>query len=423
MLTILANYTYRPFLNYPDKLERFVYLLLFLFPIAGMSVRHWISSLFVLLVITGLFALGRKRAPLIQEEKIFIWICVGYVAVFFISSLVNGWGDPQYRYMGTEMRFLAVIPIFLLVRNFSDCTLWLLRGAILGGFVLFGQAMYDYFILKLGFANGIYSKNIIGPLSVITAFWCLYYSWINRSKANIYFHMMIIVSVVCALIAAGMSGSRGGYVGFLVTALFSVSFFSRPRWMLVGIAVTSFVALLLYYNIGNVNHGVNKAYSEVVNYYNAEDHVTDASSKTSVGVRLEMWRTSFMMFKDNIIAGVGPENFQASTKKYVDQNLVHREVQRFESPHNAFFEALTAKGIIGLIILLLLLYYPAYIYIRDYKTYKQTAVIGLIHIVLISSFSLTDHSVIVKNNYVSILLLGMAVFLSAHLRSIRNSRH
>ncbi len=418
MLEQIANNTYRPFLAYSDRLERFVYLLLFLFPIAGMSVRHWISNIFILLMLIGLFTLRRTSEPLMREEKFFLWVCAAFFASFVLSALVNGWEYPQTRAMGTELRFLAVIPIYLLVRRYNDCTKWLLRGAIVGGFFLLGQAIYDVSVLKLGHANGVYSKNIIGPLSVVVAFWSFYYAWLNWRTLTPTIYIIIIVSIVCALIAAGMSSSRGGYVGFLLTSLFSVFLFFRPRWIIVGLIGITIVTVLLYNNISNVHNRVDRAYSGIVSYYKSEDTVKDLGSDPSVGIRLEMWRASVMMFKENIIFGVGPENYRTHALNYIELKLINPEVGLHENPHNAFLEALNSKGTIGYILFLLLLYYPAYVYIRDYKTYKSSAVIGLIHIVLITSFSLTDHSVIVKNNYVSILLLGMAVFYSSHLRSI-----
>ena len=72
MLGKIADWTYKPFLSYPDMTERLVYLLIFLFPIAGMSVRHWISNIFNALVLIGLFTLRKKREPLLKQEKVFL---------------------------------------------------------------------------------------------------------------------------------------------------------------------------------------------------------------------------------------------------------------------------------------------------------------------------------------------------------------
>jgi len=422
MLAIIADYTYRPFLAYPDKLERAVYLLLFLFPIAGMSVRHWISNVFILFFLMGLFSIRRKSAPLLKEEKYFICICAAYFMAFLISALLNGWGKPQTYYLGTELRFIAVIPVFLLLRNFKDCSEWFLRGVIIAGFVLLAQACYDLYKLNLFYAHGVYSKNLIGPFAILVAFWILYFAWSHRVQLNLVKFYILAAAVLCALITASMSGSRGAYLAFIVLSIFCTIFFAKPRWMFLGVFGMFIIAFTLYHNIAHVQRGVDTAYHEVVGYYQAEDHVTDKSSITSIGVRLEMWRTSWLFLKDNFVFGLGPQNYLKNAKEYIENGDVNPIIVKYPNPHNAFLEATTSKGMLGLITLLLLLYYPAYIYIRDYKIHKATAVIGLIHIIAITIFSFSDHSVIVKNNYASIFLLGMALYFSTHINQIRETK-
>jgi len=419
MLGKIADWSYKPFIAYPTVTERLVYLLIFLFPIAGMSVRHWISNIFNALVLIGLFSLRKQREPLLEQEKIFLWICAAFFSMFIISAVGNGWGEIQTRSLGTETRFLLVIPLYLLVRRYPDCAQWLLRGSILGGLTLFAQAYIDVMVDGRPTAWGIYSKNIIGPFAVLTAFWCLYYFWLNKSRIHWSTSILILSSVLAALAAAGLSGSRGGYVGFLVTGVFCILFFSRPRWMfasLVGISITGF---LFYQNMDIVKSGVDVAITETQQYLKAENHVIDPSSTTSTGVRLEMIRTSILFVAESPIIGIGPGNYPDEARKFIEQGKAHAIIEGYQYPHNVFIEVMSSKGLLGLITVLLLFYYPAYIFIKGYKKCKPTAVIGLIHIVAISAFSLTDHSVVLMNNYTAILLLGMVIFFSSHIHACK----
>jgi len=412
----INNWVNKFLLAYPDKTERIVYLLIFLFPIAGMSVRHWITNIFNLLVLIGLFTLRKPREPLLREEKIFLWICVAYFSMFIISSLANGWGSIQTRYLGTELRFLLIIPLYIFLRRYPESSLWLFRGAVLGGFVLLSQAYYDVYIGLRGTAVGVYSKNIIGPFAIIISFWSLYYIWQHHKNIHIAYLIVILISVIAALTTAGISGSRGAYVGFIITSVACVMFFSKPRLMFASLAVISIIMLLFYQNSITVKGGVDVATNEVQQYFNAKDHTKDISSTTSTGVRLEMMRTGLLIIRDNPVLGIGPGNYNEVTQHYIKTNKANPAIGLFAHPHNTFFEVASAKGLIGLLTVLLLFYYPAYLYIKDYKRCKKTSVIGLIHVVSISAFSLTDHSVVLMNNYVSILLLGTAIFLSTHLR-------
>ncbi len=415
----VLDWVNRPFIAYPDKTERFVYLLIFLFPVAGMSVRSWITNIFNLLVLLSLFYLKKKREPLSAEEKTFLWICAAYFSMYIVAAVANGWGPVQTRYLGTELRFLMIIPVYILVRRYPDNIKWLLYGAVLGGFFMLAQAAYDVFIAGHSTALGVYSKNIIGPFAVLTAFWCLYLLLMNRHKLNRKVSVIILLSVISALVAAGLSGSRGGYVGFIITGFACVLFFSKPRWMFLSLAGIALIVFAFYKNIGIVEQGVDNAVSELQAYYNTKNHIKDASSSTSTGVRLEMYRTGLMVIKDNLLFGIGPGNYKSRIESYIAEGKASPEVAKFSHPHNTFFEVTIAKGIFGLLTVLLLFFYPVYIYIKNYKICKPTAVIGLIHIIAITSFSLTDHSVVLMNNYTSILLLGTVIFFSAHIRECR----
>jgi len=413
----IINWLNRPFAAYPDITERIVYILIFLFPIAGMSVRHWITNIFNMLVLIALLTLRKPREPLLKQEKYFLWICAAYFSMFVISSLANGWGEIQTRYLGTELRFLMVIPLYLLLRRYPYCSKWLLRGAILGGFFLFGQAYYDVYILEKSTAWGIYSKNIIGPFAVLIGFYSLYFVWKNFKDLNKPTLFIILLSITAALGSASLSGSRGAYVGFIITGLACVMFFSKPRWMFTSLAAISLIAFVFYQSLGIVKNGVDIAVNEAQQYFQAEDHVKDRSSNTSTGIRLEMLRTGMLLVSDNPFLGIGPGNYNTSTKNYIKDGRASPVIGEYSYTHNTFMEVATAKGLIGLITVVLLFYYPAAIFIKDYKICKATAVLGLIHIIALSAFSLTDHSIVLMNNYTSILLLGMVIFFSSHIQN------
>lgn len=416
----IINWVNKPFAAYPDVTERIVYLLIFLFPIAGMSVKHWITTIFNILALIALFTLKKPREPLLKQEKIFLWICTAYFSMFIISSLANGWEKAQTYYLGTELRFLLVIPLYLLLRRYPDCSKWLLHGAILGGFFLFGQAYYDVYIMGHSTALGIYSKNIIGPIAVLISFWSLYYVWQNYRDLNKQALIFILLSVIAAFATVSLSGSRGAYFGFIVTSIASVLFMSKPRWMFVSLAAISLTAILIYQTSNTVEQGVNTAKNELQEYLQAKDHTNpeESSSNTSIGVRLEMMRTGSLFIRDNFLSGIGPGNYHKSIVEYIKDGKANPALAGYAHPHNVFMEVTTGKGLVGLLTVLLLFYYPAFIFIKGYKENKPTAVLGLIHIVAISAFSLTDHSVVVMNNYTSLLLLGMTIFLSSHIRRI-----
>ncbi len=416
-LTAINSFTYST-----DKSKIFVYFLIFLFPIAGMSVKHWISNIYILLILLALYSLRKKSSPLLKQEKYFLWICAIYFTTFIFTSLVNGWGKAQTYYLGTELRFLIAIPLYLLLRRYSNCDTWLIRGAILGSIFMFSQAFYDVYILNHNSAIGIYSKNIIGPYAVLTGIWSFIYILYNYKtlKHNqIYF---IIFSILAAMFTLALSGSRGGFVGFFLTSILCVILFSKYRWIIPSLITICLIAFLFYKNLNTVQLSVDAAINKTKLYFQTEDHVKDIYLKNSTGIRLEMIRTSILLIKEKPLVGIGPGNYEKAIEHYIQVGKANPAIGNFAFPHNSFLEVVIGKGLIGLLSLLLLFYYPAYIYIKTYKLSKSTASIGLVNITAFTAFSFTDHSVILMNNYTSILLLSMTIFFSAHINKVSSIR-
>jgi O-antigen ligase len=412
------NIKWRTYLTY----EQLTYLLLFLFPIAGMLVPGWITNIYNLLFLVGLFYLRRRKQPLCKEDRIFLLICAIYVAIFFLSALVNGWEPIQTHRLGTELRFWMVIPIYLLVREQKDAWRWYLFGGLLGIVFIFTQSYYEVHWEHLSTAWGAYSKNIIGPFAALLGFYALYL-W--RSQASAFLKTAIVLCFLLAMLATAMSGSRGAYIGFIAMTITWSLFTMRKRWMVTFLLLAAVLAGVIYNHSVIVKSGVNRALNSFVVYFHTPDIVHADISDDSTEIHMEMWRAARYFFPDHPIFGVGPGNYHATAEKYAAEGKVNPAIAMHTHPHNIFLEDLYSKGIIGFISILLLLYYPFYILYKTRRRSPMSASLGMVHIIGISAFSLFDHSPITKNNYSSILLLGIALFFSHHLNRIqeRESEH
>jgi O-antigen ligase len=399
--------------------EGLTYSLLFLFPIAGMLITGWLTNIYNFLFLLGLIYLRKRTQALRQEERVYLIICAVYFSIYILSSLVNGWGKIQTHDLGTEMRFLLIIPIYLLVREQAASWRWLLFGSLLGILFIFVQSYYEVHWQGRATAWGAYSKNLIGPFAALLAFWVLFL-W--QERTSVYFKIAIIIAFVLAVLATALSGSRGGYVGLVAMFAAWLLLQFRTRWAL-AIAIVVFGLLLLVYQKSSiVNQGVNRAVSSFQVYMHDPDIAHSKIPMGSTEIHLEMWRAGKYFFPDHPILGVGPGNYQATAKKYAQEGKVNPAIALHGHPHNSFLEALYSKGIIGLMLLLLLLYYPFYIMFKTRAQSRMSAGLGMLHIIGISAFSLFDASPILMNNYTSILLLGIAVFFSHHLNQLAQKK-
>jgi len=403
--------------------EKIVYGVLFLLPIAGITVRHWISASFTVLAVLSLPNLFKERDELKQEERIFLWICAAFFAVFLISALINGWTDLQTRYLEKEIRVLLIIPIYLMLRSCPDAGKWILRGGAIGALVILAYSVFDVYVLHMPRAEGAYSPNLLGPFAVLLAFWLLTAWRFENEKPVI--RILMLVASVAAVLSVALSGSRGAYLGLIVVAATWLAMNFKGRWLaLAGLAAAG-LTFAVFSMSDTVADRTRLALSELKEYVQVDDVTLlegrfDAGEGRlgSVSTRIEMWRVSVMFFKDNPIWGIGRGNYVNEVGKYVDQGLVHAEVAEHANPHNAFLEIVVSKGLSGLVIFMALLFFPLIYFVRTFRLCRKTAMLGIIHIIGFAVFSLTDASTFIQGKFLAIFLLYLAIFFAWHTRSI-----
>ncbi len=154
-------------LRQQDVPGRVLLLLVFLFPILSLSVRHWLSGIFSLLFLFGLGAIRKRGKALYREEKILLAIIAVHLLVFVVSATLNGWTENSYRRMGTEFKYVMFFPIYLYIRRYPEALKFFLSGIVIGAIVLGMQALYDTIFTHFHRGFGIYGPIIFGDLGVL----------------------------------------------------------------------------------------------------------------------------------------------------------------------------------------------------------------------------------------------------------------
>lgn len=349
-------------------------------------------------------------------------IAAAMFAVFLVTALVNGWGELQTRYAGKEIRFLLLVPIYLMVRRYPDAGLWLLRGGVVAGFVFLGHAFYDVYVVGMYRAQGVYSPNFLGPLAALFAVSTFVLWRIDGSRR--WWRTVILLSAFAGLLAVAYSASRGAFVG-LIGMLLVWAGLTYPRrylaFILVGIVC---LALLGYFGSERVRWGVDSAVSELESVAARSSAAPQTNAKLgSVAARLEMWRASWMVFLEHPILGVGRGNYVEAAAEHVAEGDVHKEVMEHSHPHNAYLEVLVSKGIVGLAVFLALLFYPLVLFVRTRRRAPETATLGCVFIAGFALFSFTDASTYIKGNFIAVFVVYLAVLFSWHVRMLQRGEH
>lgn len=123
-----------------------------------------------------------------------------------------------------------------------------------------------------------------------------------------------------------------------------------------------------------------------------ETHVGEyryALMHSSSAQRLEMWRAASLLFLQAPLMGVGAGAYQARTRELVDAGAVAPLTAEFDHPHSEFFHALSERGLLGLLALLMLLGVPAWIYYKAVRSRNAVrAMAGMGGLLVVTGFAI-----------------------------------
>ena len=135
---------------------------------------------------------------------------------------------------------------------------------------------------------------------------------------------------------------------------------------------------------------------------------------TSVGLRFEMWRAAWHMFLEHPVLGIGTGAFYEDAQQMARRGLIAPPVARFDHPHSDYFDALSSRGMLGLLALFALLGVPAVYFVRAVKSQEHIPhAVGLAGLLLVCGFAifgLTD-TVFIHSMNISWYVIYIALFM------------
>ena len=136
---------------------------------------------------------------------------------------------------------------------------------------------------------------------------------------------------------------------------------------------------------------------------------------TSVGLRFEMWRAAWHMFLEHPVLGIGTGAFYEDVQQMAGHGLIAPPVAQYDHPHSDYFDALSSRGILGLLALFALLGVPAIYFVRAVKSPEDTShALGLAGLLLVCGFAifgLTD-TVFIHSMNISWYVIYIALFMA-----------
>jgi|APSaa5957512535_1039671.scaffolds.fasta_scaffold03807_1 O-antigen ligase len=376
-------------------IEKFTAFLILFIPVSMVMIPKgkYLAALLLIVSCVGLL-LNRVKVAFQTEERIFLYVFFLYFCVHAINIL---WFKAEIRELDVASRFLIVLPIFFYLRKSNIRIDWFCGGILLAAITIGISSLYDVFFLNIGRPTSQVDIGAFGMFSAIFALLSL--SMLNLYKSNKYIRLFSLLGFLGGTIGVVFALTRGVWISFFLTTILFL-LINPLQWnlrkkIIFTASLTLFMLTVYFLPDTGVSTRIDQATSNIYDYF------WSGLSASSAGARLEMWRASLKIIENNLIFGVGENNFNKHLTVLVENREIDNFVGRFRHPHNEYLSTLVEQGIIGLITLFTLFLVPLVSYykrlfIGSYEA-RLLMLSGAIIILIYMGFSLTsgvfDHQI------------------------------
>ncbi len=256
----------------------------------------------VLLSSIPLLTWSRPAVSFSIEDGLLLGALVFYFSIQVIGNIVE---NAPLRNYDSSSRFLFSVFIFWVLRAYPiRISFWwigMAMGAIAGG----SFALWQVLVQGASRAAGFFNVAIqFGDICLLTGALSLAgIAWVSKRSYSKLGVVLFSVSGIMGFAGSLLSGARGGWLAIpCILVVLYISYgkvFSR-RWFLGGVTCILILIVGLFYI---PQSGVEQRFQETL----AElKHYSEGTKvKTSVGMRLEMYKASLLLIKERPFLGWG----------------------------------------------------------------------------------------------------------------------
>lgn len=368
-----------------------------------------------LLLLGSLYFLAKRPTlALTAEDKIIVF---AMLSVFLWSLFIVWLHGDSAKMLDQTSRFLFAIPILLMLLSVPPRLPLLWAGIVLGVVLSNGIAIWQIHWLgdprASGFMNIIHFGNIGLVFGLFCATGMLWAGTQGRYAGR--WRIAFAIGIAASLYAVMASGSRGSWLAVPpVLALFFAAFLTKKNLKHVitgGSALVIAVAAVFSIPETGVQARYDLAVNEVHRYMQ-EKYVFKNNAVSSVGARLEVWRTASLNIPERPLLGWSEKDYHAEIERLIAERKIDPYMHEMANTHNNYLEVWVFQGLIGLLALLALYCLPFWFFCKRLRspdiTVKALALSGA---TLMASYFMFSMSQVIlgRNNGVIFFALTLVI--------------
>ncbi|WP_104697329.1 MULTISPECIES: O-antigen ligase family protein [unclassified Helicobacter] len=308
-----------------------------------------------------------SKIPLKSHQKLFIIALLS----FFISALLSyifgkGWElpslsnpkMPSFLDLDLPSKYILMACLFTLFLklDFKIHKRIFFYAIGLGGIITGCISLYQRYVLGMGRVDGFSGIAEMADGSTILCLLGTILFLFHTKRIKFFF----LISVFLASLACALSATRGAMLGLIMGWCFILCmlfFYQRLHFKTLLIKM---LIILLCYGVSFVFVSITDKNKDVFRIEVATQDLQQYSKgeiETSIGLRFEMWKEAWAMFKMAPFFGLSsaeilqnlPKILEKSSSKIVrDQSYQQARGKK----HNQFLNAAAKRGIVGVIAIL-----------------------------------------------------------------------
>jgi O-antigen ligase len=206
--------------------------------------------------------------------------------------------------------------------------------------------------------------------------------------------LLKLIAACAVIYAVYISQSRGPWLTILVfgvIAFVAAKNLRRTDKILISAVASALLIAVLgsYFQPGSiVQQRIAAAQNDI------QEYVDGKNVDTSLGTRFQLWRGSWILFKENPVFGVGVQNYPLALQDLAKRKIISPTAATFPHSHNDILFMMAKLGLFGLIAILAVYFVPIAYFAGDLRNgdreIRSVAAMGMALCLGIMTLGLTD---------------------------------
>ena len=363
----------------------FLQLVVLSMPLLILNVKHASELVILILTIFGIyFSIRERKLPFFHDQlKMYSYLVLAFFFSIVMSIILSNNPIQGIDRIGSNIHFLVApfvaYGIYKSNVDLKHIVLAVKLSVIVG-------TVYAIFFGAGRVEVGSDAPTIFGFITAFFGFLTIIDIWTQSNKEKLFSMFIFFLAMYSVL----LSETRIAFV-ITIALFFSVMFIwsirgylTKKRLLLIVTVLTVITAFCM--NNKSFNDRIDIAFNEFKTFS------VDTDAHGSVNLRLSMWSGGFEAFKQQPIIGYGYQNTGLEASQHISGSNSKVFAKGQKMLHNDYINSLVGFGILGLLALLALLFFPLTLFFKRLKADKDYTrnAIGMLFIIALSVFAITD---------------------------------